>query len=63
MSLYITLLQGHIYLLSTVMVIANLVHGGGGGGGGGECLQLQPCTREVAILYIIAAYIIDVEAM
>ena len=38
-SLYITLLQGHFYLLCTVMVIANLVHGGGGG----DCLpQLPP---------------------
>ena len=30
-SLYITLLQGHFYLLCTVMVIANLVRGGGRG--------------------------------
>ena len=36
--MYITLLQGHY----TVMVIANLVHGGGGGGGG-DCL---PCPHN-----------------
>ena len=49
----LSLLQGHFYLLCTVMVIANLVHG--------AIASLASVTRalhKVAILYIIAAYII-----
>ena len=52
----LSLLQGHFYLLCTVMVIANLVHGEEG-----AIASLASVTRalhKVAILYIMAAYII-----
>ena len=48
--------------LCTVMVIANLVHGGGPGGGGGAFAFLAPVTTALhkigGHMYIMAAYII-----